>query len=106
MAKKLESGFQNKLITELKERFPGCVVMKNDASYIQGVPDLTILYGDRWATLECKRSSNESHQPNQDYYVAKMNDMSYSRFIFPENKDEVLNELEQTFCSGGRTRIS
>lgn len=106
MAKKLESSFQNKLITEIKERFPGCVVMKNDASYIQGVPDLTILYEDKWATLECKRSSNESHQPNQDYYVTKMNDMSYSRFIFPENKDEVLNELEQTFCSGGRTRVS
>lgn len=106
MAKKLESGFQSKLIAELKKRFPDCIVMKNDASYIQGVPDLIVLYENKWAALECKRSPKESHQPNQDYYVAKMNDMSYSRFIFPENKDEVLNELEQTFCSGGRTRIS
>lgn len=77
--------------------FPGCIVLKNDPNYLQGIPDLIILWGPRWATLEVKKSANASHQPNQDYYVATMNDMSFSRFIYPENKEEVLYELQQSF---------
>ena len=92
-----ESSFQAKLIKELKIRFPGCIVTKNDADYIQGIPDLTVLYGRHWAALECKRSEKSAHRPNQDYYVEKMNQMSYARFISPENKEEVLDELQQTF---------
>ncbi len=92
-----ESKFQSDLIKELKERFPGCIVMKNDASYIQGIPDLLILYFDKWAALECKKEKTSSHQPNQDYFVNKMNDMSFSRFIYPENKEEVINDLERAF---------
>lgn len=91
---KLENRFQRELIKELKDLFPGCIVMKNDPDYIQGIPDLTILYGDRWATLECKRSEKARHQPNQDYYVDIMNEMSFSRFIFPENKEAILDELQ------------
>lgn len=98
---KKESRFQADLIKDLKDIFPGCMVMKNDANYIQGIPDLTILYNDRWASLECKRSEDESHQPNQDYYVEKMNSMSYSAFIFPENKEKILNELEQALKPRG-----
>ena len=96
---KLESRFQAKLIKELKDLFPGCMVFKMDASYIQGIPDLLILYGNRWATLECKKDSKATRQPNQEYYVATMDDMSFSRFIYPENKEEVLNELQQAFES-------
>ena len=94
-----ESKFQSDLKKELKRRFPGCMVLKNDANGIQGIPDLLILYKTKWASLECKQSKNAKHQPNQDYYVNEMNDMSFSRFIFPENKDEVLNDLEQTFSN-------
>lgn len=94
---KLESAFQSKLIRELYSLFPGCIVLKNDPDYLQGVPDLIILWGDRWATLECKRSRTASKQPNQDYYVDKMNAMSFSAFIFPENREEVLNELQHAF---------
>ena len=94
---KRESEFQAGLIRELKKRFPGCLVMKNDANYIQGIPDLTVLYKDKWAMLECKKSEKEKRQPNQDYYVNKLNGMSYASFVFPENKEEVLNELEQSF---------
>ena len=101
-----ESSFQSKLIKELKARFPGCIVIKNDPTYIQGIPDLIILYKNRWAALECKRSANEHHQPNQDYYVEIMDDMSFAAFIFPENKEEVLNELQQSFKVKRSTRFS
>ena len=95
----LESEFQRELIKELENIFPGCFVMKNDANTIQGFPDLIILYKDKWATLECKRSKKSTHRPNQDYYVELLNGMSYSRFIFPENKEEVLDELQRAFES-------
>ena len=92
---KLESGFQDRLIAELKEMFPGCMVFKMDQ--IQGIPDLLILYGKHWASLENKKSSSAKRQPNQEYYVDLMNRMSFSRFIFPENKEEVLIELRKAF---------
>lgn len=95
----LESKFQANLIKEIKNKFPGCIILKNDSSYLQGVPDLSVFYGDRWAMLEAKKSANASHQPNQDYYVGKANEMSFSRFIFPENKEEVLDELTHFFHS-------
>lgn len=93
----LESKFQSELIRELKDRFPESIVLKNDSSYIQGIPDLTIFYFDRWATLECKKDRRANHQPNQDYYVDLMNRMSFSAFIYPENKEEVLDELDDYF---------
>lgn len=93
----LENVFQAKLIRELKEMFPGCIVMKNDASYVQGVPDLLVLYNKKWASLEVKKSASASRQPNQEYYVDRMNEMSFSRFIYPENRDEVLYELHLYF---------
>ena len=95
----LESQFQAKLIKELKKRFPGCIVMKSDSGYLQGIPDLLILYNDKWATLECKKSAGAKRQPNQEYYVGKMDEMSFSRFICPENKEEVLHDLQQSFES-------
>lgn len=92
-----ESAFQHKLINEIEKRFPGSLVMKLDPTYIQGIPDLLILYGDKWATLECKRNAEAPARPNQPYYVELMNEMSFSAFIFPENKEAVLNEMEQSF---------
>lgn len=93
----LENKFQAKLIKDIKDRFPGCIVMKNDSSYIQGIPDLLILFKNRWAALEVKKSPYASHRPNQDYYVDKMNEMSYASFIYPENKEEVLDGMERSF---------
>ena len=95
----LEKEFQAKLIREIKKMFPSCIVMKNDARYLQGVPDLLILYRDKWAALECKKSANARKQPNQEFYVGMMNRMSFSRFVCPENKEDVLNELQHTFGS-------
>ena len=100
MATKLERDFQSGLIKDLKTIFPGCIVMKNDASYIQWIPDLLVLYKDKWATLENKKSAKAHKQPNQEYYVGVMDEMSFSRFIFPENKNVVLKELERFFNEG------
>ena len=93
----LESKFQSNLIKELKTRFAGCIIMKTDPNYIQGIPDLLVLYKDKWAMLENKRGAHSSKRPNQDYYVTLLNKMSFASFICPENKEEVLNELQRTF---------
>lgn len=93
----LENKFQSKLIKEIKKEFPGCMVLKNDPTYIQGVPDLLVLYKEHWCSLEVKKSAKAKHRPNQDYYVDKMNDMSYSSFIYPENKETVMEELKKQF---------
>lgn len=93
----LESQFQSRLIKKIKKRFPGCIVLKNDPEYIQGFPDLTILYKNHWAVLECKRSNDSFHRPNQDHYILKTNQMSFGRFISPENEKEVLDELQRSF---------
>jgi hypothetical protein len=101
-----ENQFQGQLIKELKAVFPGCVVLKNDANYLQGFPDLLVLYEDKWAALECKRADKAHRQPNQTYYVDTLNKMSYASFICPENRNEVMNELQQTFRTDRSTRIS
>ena len=95
---KKENEFQASLIKEIKERFPGAIVLKNDPNYIQGMPDLTVLHSDGWAMLEVKRSKDASHQPNQDYYISMLNSMSYANFVYPENVEEVLNDMEHTFA--------
>lgn len=93
----LESKFQEKLIREIEGRFPGAIVLKNDSSYIQGFPDLIVLYKNHWAVLEVKNDRHADHQPNQDYYVGLTDSMSFGRFVFPENKKEVLYDLQRAF---------
>ncbi len=92
-----ENEYQMGLKKRLREQLPGCIVMKNDPNDIQGIADLTILYKNKWATLEVKKSKNEPHRPNQDWYVNKMNEMGYSAFIYPENEGDIINEIQQAF---------
>jgi hypothetical protein len=94
---RLESGFQDRLRDELKELFPGCMIFKMDQ--IQGIPDLLLLYRDMWAAFECKQHSRAKRQPNQEYYVDLMDEMSFARFVSPENKEEVIHDLQETFRS-------
>ena len=94
-----ESKFQSDLIDELRFLFPGCYVIKTDPAYIQGFPDLIILFRDRWAALECKQSSKASYQPNQKYYLESLDRMSYANSIYPENKERVICELQQALES-------
>ena len=94
-----ESEFQAKLIKTLKKMFPGCEVLKNDAGYRQGVPDLLILFGSHWAMLEVKRSADAPLRPNQQFYVSLYNGMSFAAFIYPENEEDVLSALQSAFAS-------
>lgn len=95
----LENKFKTKLKKEIQEMLPGCMIMHLDPTEIQGIPDLIILFEDRWAVLEGKKSAKASHRPNQDYYVNLMDRMSFAAFIYPENKDEVLDDLYQYFMN-------
>lgn len=95
----LEKDFQRKLIRELYELFPECIVLKNDANYMQGFPDILILYQNKWAALETKRANISKRQPNQQYYIDHLNEMSFAAYIYPGNKEQVLYELQQTFRS-------
>lgn len=101
-----ENAFQAKLIKEIERLLPGCMVLKNDPNYIQGVPDLTVLYKKKWAVLECKKSLKASYRPNQEFYISKMNNMSFAASICPENKEEVLDALQQSLRPRRNTRIS
>lgn len=91
-----ESDYQSRLIKVLRDMFPGCVILKNDPEYLQGIPDLLILYGDNWAALEVKAYADAPEQPNQDYYVDELNKMSFAAFIYPENEEEVLDALQRS----------
>lgn len=92
-----ERRYQHRLIGRLKEMFPGCIVLKNDPDHLQGISDLTVLYGPKWALLEVKRSEDAAHRPNQDFYIQRAGEMSYGAFIYPENEAEVLHELQLAF---------
>jgi hypothetical protein len=101
-----ENKFQRQLIRKIKRMFPGCIVMKTDTSYIQGIPDLVILWRNHWASLEVKGSASAEEQPNQGYYIDYMDDMSFAAYIYPENEEEVLSALQQAFKPPRRARVS
>ena len=94
------NGFQSYMKKKLKKIFPESLILKTDPNDVQGLPDLLILYNDKWASLEAKGDADKPVQPNQVYYVSLMNDMGFSSFIFPENEEEVLNNLQTYFFSG------
>lgn len=96
-----ETQFQANLIKKLRRMFPGCILLMNDANYLQGVPDILILWGDRWAVLEVKRSPTASREPNQVHYVRIMNNMSFADFIYPENEEQVLRDLQRALRAQG-----
>jgi hypothetical protein len=101
-----ENQYQTKLIKRLEKLFPGCLILKNDSGYQQGIPDLIILWGENWASLEVKVDERASIRPNQDHYIRRLDEMSFAAYIYPENEEEVLSALQQAFKPPGRTRIS
>ena len=102
----LESRFQSRLIRKLHKMFPMAIVLKNDPNYLQGFPDILILLGDKWAALESKKNITASRQPNQEYYVNRLGQMSYAAFIFPENEEVILDELQQALGVDRSSRLS
>ena len=101
-----ERAFQYRLVRKLEVLFPGCIVLKNDPRYVQGMPDILILYKNKWAALEVKMSGEANVQPNQEYYINMLNDMSFASFINPENEEDVLDDVQRTFGTLRATRIS
>ena len=101
-----ESQYQTELIKRLKDRFPGCEILRGDSFRQQGIPDWFIFWGPYWASLEIKASASSKRQPNQDHYIEKLDEMSFAAYIYPENEEEVLCALEQAFRPPRRTRIS
>jgi hypothetical protein len=101
-----ENLYQAKLIKKLKKLFPGCEILKNDSGYKQGILDLVILYGKKWAMLEVKDHATAKRQPNQEYFVKKFGEMSFASFIFPENEEEVLTALQKAFSPRRTARVS
>lgn len=101
-----ESKFERHLIQLLKQLYPGCVIIKNDPNQLQGIPDRLILYKNRWAAFEVKASAKAPRQPNQEFYVGKLGKMSFAAFVYPENEEEFLDELQQTLRPRRKTRIS
>lgn len=96
----LESRYQSLLIKRLQQMFPGIVILKNDSDYLQGFPDLTLLWQRYWAVLEVKADPRSPFEPNQEWYIQELDTMSFASVIHPENEEEVLHELKQAFGSG------
>lgn len=102
---KLENEYQAQLIAKIKALLPGCFILKNDTGYLQGIPDLTVLYKKSWAVLEVKRKANAKRQPNQPYYIKKLSEIGFAAFINPSNETEVLGALQQSFEAGGSSCV-
>lgn len=93
-----ESSFKTGLYNEIRNRFPGTEVVPNDPGYVQGFPDATVYFPNgRYFLLEGKRTSKAARQPNQDYYVNESPLSDNACFVYPENKEEILNELERRY---------
>jgi hypothetical protein len=101
----LERQIQARLIKRINKEMPDAVVLKTDPNYKQGFPDLLILRGKRWAALEVKREEHAPHRPNQDYWVQRLNRMSFARFIYPENEEEILHGIRQALGDRRTTRL-
>jgi hypothetical protein len=90
----LERDYQAQIIKKIEARLPGCLVLKNDPNYIQGIPDLTVFHMDKWALLEVKPSERSKERPNQRWYIETWAEQGFAAFIYPENEEEVLDALQ------------
>lgn len=111
-----EDVYHTKLVKRLDHTFPGCIIVRLDPRFVdfyidgerysQGVLDILVLYRGRVAALELKRARTAAKQANQEYFVQQFGDVCFAAFIFPENEEEVLNDLQQAFSSRRSARAS
>lgn len=101
---KLESEYQTGVLDRIRIMFPGCIILKNDEQYQQGIPDWSVLWINAWAFLEIKREVGAVEQPNQRWFVEHANEMCFGAFIYPENEEEVLDALQQAFRARRKAR--
>ena len=92
-----ETTFDRQFCKKLRQLLPGCLILKGQSAQLQGIPDRLVIWQDRWAFLEFKRSKTAVRQPNQEWYVGMLNDWSYASFVYPENEEQVLHEIQQAF---------
>lgn len=93
-----ESDFQKTLIARIYEEWPQAIVLKNDSSHVQGIPDLVIFYRNKYAMLEVKKSPSATLQSNQDYYIDLFEQWgAFAAFVYPENFEYVINDLKRYF---------
>ncbi len=93
----LESEFKEIVKDEIRDRFPDL-----DLDFVttisRSMPDMIILApACYWAALEFKRSKNSPHRPNQDHHIERLRKKGYATFVYPENLEVVLDELEILF---------
>lgn len=99
VAQQREGKYKTALTGRIYDRFPSrCIVVRLNPDNLQGIPDLGVLFeGGFWGLLEAKSSASARHQPNQPFYVQQLNAMCFAAFIYPENEEAVLDELQEEF---------
>ena len=102
---KLERDYQVGVLDQVRLILPGCIILKNDSGYQQGIPDWSILWFGFWAFLEIKRDAYADEQPNQGYFVELADEMCFGAFIYPENEEEVLHALFAASRTRGASRV-
>lgn len=89
---KKESAFEKEVVKFLKSK--GCDVFKMRYAP-EGTPDRLFLKEGFWGMLEVKKSEKAPFRPLQPEKIKKFNEMSYAKAVYPENWEEIKNELEK-----------
>lgn len=89
-----ENKFQRDAVQRIHREWDRPLVLKNDPNLIQGIMDLTVVLPNLVAFIEVKRSDSEPFQPNQEYYLARTEEMGhFTAVLHPGNEEEVFRAL-------------
>jgi len=92
-----EATLQANIIRWLKYRGSYVVKTQPGAGVPVGCPDIIFFKEGFWGALEVKASEKSKFQALQELTIAKLDDWSYCKIVFPENWDEIRSELETIF---------
>lgn len=90
-----EADFQATIIKWLRHN--GCLVLKyqQNATTRAGIPDILFLKEGFWGAIEVKKAKNAPFRPGQKEMIAKMDEMSWAKAVYPENWADTQAELGQ-----------